>query len=75
MNKQKWEKLPGDIKAIFDKVSLEFHEKYAIVSNEMDIDGVAFLKKHGGQVIHLSDAEAKRWGRQRRLSSLPTRRT
>jgi TRAP-type C4-dicarboxylate transport system substrate-binding protein len=62
MNKQKWEKLPGDIKAIFDKVSLEFHEKYAIVSNEMDIDGVAFLKKHGGQVIYLSDAEAKRWG-------------
>jgi TRAP-type transport system periplasmic protein len=61
MNKGKWDKLPADIQKIFDEVSLEFREKYAMAAQELDIDGVALMKKHGGQMIALSDAEAKRW--------------
>ena len=29
--------------------------------NEIDSEGVEFFKQHGGQIIQLSDAEAKRW--------------
>jgi TRAP-type transport system periplasmic protein len=61
MNKAKWDKLPDDIKKIFDQVSIEFREKYAMAAQELDIDGVALLKKNGGQMIDLSDAETKRW--------------
>jgi TRAP-type C4-dicarboxylate transport system substrate-binding protein len=61
MNKEKWEKLPNDIQKIFDAVSLEFREKYAVGAQELDIEGIAVLKKNGGQVISLSDAEAKKW--------------
>jgi len=61
MNKGKWDSLPDDLKKIFDEVSLEFREKYAVAAQELDIEGIALLKEHGGQVISLSDAEAKRW--------------
>jgi hypothetical protein len=30
-------------------------------AQELDIEGIAALKKNGGQVIALSDAEAKKW--------------
>ena len=42
-------------------MSLEFREKYAVAAQELDIEGVALLKEHGGQMISLSEAEAKRW--------------
>jgi TRAP-type C4-dicarboxylate transport system substrate-binding protein len=61
MNKAKWDGLPGDLKKIFDDVSLEFRPKYAMAAQELDIEGVALLKEHGGRMISLSDAEAKRW--------------
>lgn len=61
MNKDKWDKLPNDIKKIFNEVSLEFRERYAVGAQELDIEGVALLKQQGGQMISLSDAEAKRW--------------
>jgi TRAP-type C4-dicarboxylate transport system substrate-binding protein len=61
MNKEKWNALPNDIKKIFDEVCLEWRDRYGVNSNEMDISGIEFLKQHGGQVIQISDAEAKRW--------------
>jgi TRAP-type C4-dicarboxylate transport system substrate-binding protein len=61
MNKEKYDKLPDDIKKIVEEVSLEFKEKYAVAGNELDIEGIEFLKKHGGQLIYLSDAEVKKW--------------
>jgi TRAP-type C4-dicarboxylate transport system substrate-binding protein len=61
MNKGKWDGLPPDVKKIFDEVSLEWREKYAMGAQELDIEGIALLKKNGGQVIFLSDAESKRW--------------
>ena len=61
MNKGKWDGLPADLKKIFDEVSLEWREKYAMAAQELDIEGIALLKKNGGQVIFLPDAESKRW--------------
>jgi TRAP-type transport system periplasmic protein len=61
MNKEKWDKLPADLQKTFDTVSMEFREKYAVGGQELDIEGIAALKKNGGQVISLEDAEAKRW--------------
>jgi len=61
MNKDKWNSLPADVKKIFDEVSMEFKTKHAVAWNEIDSEGLQFFKQQGGQVIQLSDAEAKRW--------------
>jgi TRAP-type transport system periplasmic protein len=61
MNKEKWDRLPADIKKIFDEVSAEFKVKHAIAWNEIDFEGLEFMKAQGGQAILLSDAETKRW--------------
>lgn len=61
MNKDKWNKLPKDIQKIFDEVNAEYREKYAMAAQDIDIEGIALLKEHGGQVVSLSPEEAKRW--------------
>ena len=61
MNKDKWDSLPADIKKIFDDVSMEFKEKHAVAWNAIDTEGLQFFRQQGGQVIMLSDAEAKKW--------------
>jgi TRAP-type C4-dicarboxylate transport system substrate-binding protein len=61
MNKGKWDALSPDLKKIFNEVSLEWREKYAIGTQELDIEGIAQLKAHGGQVSFLSDDESRKW--------------
>jgi len=61
MNKDKWNALPADIKKVFDETSKEYRYKFAVQWNEVDIEGVEFLKSQGGQLIPLSDAEAVKW--------------
>jgi TRAP-type C4-dicarboxylate transport system substrate-binding protein len=61
MNKAAWNKLPADIKEIFNQVSNEFMDKFGKVANEIDIEGKEELNKFKGQLIQLSDAEAQRW--------------
>lgn len=61
MNKNKYDQLPADIKKIFNEVSSEYVEKQAIEWNKADIDGIAFMKTHGGQLVSLTDAEMSRW--------------
>lgn len=61
MNKNKWDALPPDIKKIFQDTANEFKEKWAVQWNEIEIEGVQFLKSQGGQIIPISDAEAARW--------------
>lgn len=61
MNKKKWDRLPENIKAVFEEVNAEFEEKIAQGWNEIDIAGSEFFKSKGGQIIQLSDDEAKRW--------------
>jgi TRAP-type transport system periplasmic protein len=61
MNRAKWDALPPDIKKIFQETANEFKDKWAVQWNEIEIEGVQFLKSQGGQIIPISDAEAARW--------------
>jgi TRAP-type C4-dicarboxylate transport system substrate-binding protein len=61
MNRSKWDALPPDIKKIFQETANEFKEKWAVQWNEIEIEGVQYLKSQGGQIIQISDAEAARW--------------
>lgn len=62
MNETKWETLPSDIKKIFNEVSEEYAEKYALAWNEIDIAGInASLAIPGNEVYTLSEAEGKRF--------------
>ena len=63
MNKDKWNSLPEDIKKIFNEVSQEWKDKTGIAWNQMDIDGVEFMKERGGQIINLSEEELKHWAK------------
>jgi TRAP-type C4-dicarboxylate transport system substrate-binding protein len=61
MNKDKWNALPDDVKQVFNQVSAEWTEKYALTSNQIDIAGRDFFKEKGGQIHSLSAEETKRW--------------
>ncbi|OGN99965.1 MAG: hypothetical protein A2Y58_04215 [Chloroflexi bacterium RBG_13_51_52] len=62
MNKAKWDALPDDIKDIFNEVSEEYAEKYALTWNEIDIAGINHsLSIPGNEVFTLSDAEGARF--------------
>ena len=61
MNKRKWDALPPDMQKLFTEVANEYKDKWGIAFNSIDIGGIDFLKKNGGQVITLSPAETERW--------------
>ena len=61
MNKKSYEKLPPDLKETFDILCGEYKERMALVWNEVDLDGVAFAKKKGIEIIKLSPKELARW--------------
>ena len=61
MNKNTWEKLPPDIQAIFTEVSGMYREKYALMWNSIDFEGLDFAKAKGVELIELSPEEAARW--------------
>lgn len=61
MNKGKWDKLPPDIKKIFEEVNAEYIEKSAVGWNKVDLVGADFFKSKGGKFIQLSEKEAQKW--------------
>jgi len=62
MNKAKWDALPNDIKKIFDEVSAEYADKWAVLWNESDVAGIKHsLSIPGNEVYTLTEAEGKRW--------------
>lgn len=63
MNKNKWNKLPDNIKKVFEEVNAEFGEKMAQGWNNIDLAGAEFFKSQGGQMIQLTDSEAERWNK------------
>jgi hypothetical protein len=42
-------------------VTKEYNEKWAVLWNEIDIEGAEFFKSQGGQILPFADAEAERW--------------
>jgi len=61
MNKDSWNKLPPDVKEVFDEVSGIFSERYALMWNVVDLEGKAFGLEQGVELIELPPAEAARW--------------
>jgi TRAP-type C4-dicarboxylate transport system substrate-binding protein len=61
MNKDSYNRLPADIKPIFDKLVGEYKERYILMWNAIDFLGKAFGLKHGVEIIELPASEMKRW--------------
>jgi TRAP-type C4-dicarboxylate transport system substrate-binding protein len=61
MNKDSYNKLPADIKGIFDALVNEYKEKYILMWNSIDFAGKAYGVEKGVEFIELSPSEAARW--------------
>jgi TRAP-type transport system periplasmic protein len=61
MNKNRYNALPADIKKIFQETAYDYREKWAVQWNEIEIEGLQFLKSQGGQLVPLTDQEQMRW--------------
>jgi TRAP-type C4-dicarboxylate transport system substrate-binding protein len=61
MNKAKYNSLPSDIKEIFQRLTGEFSERYALIWNDIDLVGKKFGAEKGVEYIELSPAEVERW--------------
>jgi TRAP-type C4-dicarboxylate transport system substrate-binding protein len=61
MNKKSYANLPPDIKEIFDTLTGEYKERYALMWNGIEFPGKAFGKDKGVEYIELSAQEAARW--------------
>lgn len=61
MNKNSYNKLPPDLKELFDNLCGEYREQFALVWNQVEIDGKKFGKEKGMTYIELSDEEVSRW--------------
>jgi TRAP-type C4-dicarboxylate transport system substrate-binding protein len=61
MNKDSYNKLPPDIKAIFDALVKEYKEKYILMWNAVDFAGKKYGVEKGVEFIELLPSEAARW--------------
>lgn len=61
MNKDAWEKLPADIKEVFNECSGEFEEKLAQVWYGVDTAGREYALEKGVEIIELPPEEVARW--------------
>lgn len=61
MNKKSYEKLPPDIKTIFDTLVGEYTERYILMWNSVDFNGKAFGEKKGVEFIDLPPGELAKW--------------
>ena len=59
MNKDTWNKLPADVKKVFDEYP--FEEKLVAMWNEIDIAGKKFGIEKGVKFIDLAPQEDKKW--------------
>ncbi len=61
MNKNSYNKLPADIKPIFDKLVGEYKERYIMTWNSIDFVGKGFGQKKGVEIIELPAEETAKW--------------
>lgn len=63
MNLDKWNSLPTDVQKIFELVSVEWIGKHGKAWDESDVEGLAFSRSLGNEIIPLSAAESARWAK------------
>jgi len=61
MNKSRYEKLPADIKEIFDTLVGEYNERSISMWNSVDFVGKAYGREKGVEFIDLPPIEMARW--------------
>ena len=61
MNKKSYEKLPADIKPIFDELVGEYKELYMLMWNAVDFLGKGFGLKKGVEFIDIPASELPQW--------------
>ncbi len=61
MNKASYERLPKDLKPVFDQLVGEYNELFMLRWNSNEFAGMKFARERGVQFYWLPDTEAKRW--------------
>ena len=61
MNKDSYNKLPADVKPIFDELVGEYKERFLLVWNAIDFMGKEFGLSQGVEFIDLADNEVPKW--------------
>lgn len=61
MNKRSYEALSPQLKTVVDEVSAEYQERFALMWNDVDLEGKAFARDKGVTYVELSAQEAARW--------------
>ena len=61
MNKEKWTALPPDVQKVFSEVSQEWVSKQGKTWDEIDTEGLEFIKARGNKVITLAPEEDAKW--------------
>ena len=61
MNKDKWNKLPDDVKKTIEEINLEWIPKQGRVWDEADAEGIRFMLGKGGRILGIEPKEAERW--------------
>lgn len=64
MNQKSWDALPADLQKIVADVSAEWVDKHGQAWNQADVDGLAYVKELGREIIALPPEEAARWKAQ-----------
>lgn len=61
MNKGKWDKLPADVKEVFEAVSKEWIDVHGTTWDKGDAEGREFTLSLDNQILELSNSENARW--------------
>lgn len=61
MNKTKWAALPPDVQKVITEVSQEWIPKQGRTWDEIDVEGLKFIKNKGNKVITLTKEEDAKW--------------
>jgi TRAP-type C4-dicarboxylate transport system substrate-binding protein len=61
MNRDKWEALPQDIKAVFEAVSAEWIKIHADTWDRLDVEGRQYSLGLKNEIIRLSDSSKPEW--------------
>jgi TRAP-type transport system periplasmic protein len=61
MNRRSYERLPADLKPLVDGMSGEYQERFALMWNQIELEGRDFAAEKGVKYFELSPQEAARW--------------